>query len=754
MEKKIFKAGEVIQEAGQPLEKFTFILEGTATALYEGGELQLKKGDVIGVSSIYSDGHLMSVTASSDLTAGLYSYNSGDFMMILHDHPETKAYFVVSVFRQLQELFNQYKKIKADCMYLYRFFSMNFARYTEMCEKHHISPRTLPHQNEICPLIIEDDVEPWLNGYYRGLQELVTKAAEPSKISVDFNCGMILSVSRSIFNLVMIINQMNEYKHQLLNVIMNGEHIDLFEFFTTAYLRVYVLAEDDKPDDVIVKEILSIVKTYGLEENPANKKRIDDYLDKYQHAGEHKQTDEDTNSAPATVAVQGSLNLILDYAGCDDDVCESFRKELKLYKGTANKGSTEDADRKRRMVLSKHFYSIYSAAAIKSLTDNDVPRVIKMFLNFGYVDEELAGMDNASYLYNIVDHLPTSPEKGVYTFYQWITAIYKGEKAPCRNEFDLDYYDYLNEQVRMNNLTKAKASEMVNDTLQMVIFEIDNAFPSANKVTNGRITTFCPVFSEHNLMKTIKQMLVSADIVRREIGSICAKDFGAFCREAVFSQPESGITKETINVDVWPDVILLPNVGIRGVMWQEIEGKKRTTPARFMLSLFQADDLSKILYRLVAEFRWEMCKRVQGARWNDASERSLTSDYSDYIASYRKNNDLSSDVKEKIKSDLVKCKNKTKEMFISDYTSWLQYESGGSPRLNKVVRLIMFTYCPFSKEIRDKIKINPFYTESVEKYDIRLKNRLKHYDNLAKSLSNKGFTLPEEISETRRLLEL
>ncbi|MDR0220560.1 MAG: cyclic nucleotide-binding domain-containing protein, partial [Lachnospiraceae bacterium] len=213
-------------------------------------------------------------------------------------------------------------------------------------------------------------------------------------------------------------------------------------------------------------------------------------------------------------------------------------------------------------------------------------------------------------------------------------------------------------------------------------------------------------------------------------------------------------TKETINVEVLPDVILTPNVGSRGIMWQEIEGKRRQSPARFMLSLFQAEDLQRIMYRMVGGFRWEMCKRIQGARWNDASERSLTSDYSDYLATFRKSKDLSSDVKEQIKSDLVKCKNNNKEMFIYDYMTWLQYESWGSPRLNRTVRGIMFTYCPFSKEIRQQLRSNPLYTEVLDKYDIRLKAQTRHMDNLYTSIKKKGKEIPAEIEETKRLLLL
>ena len=40
----------------------------------------------------------------------------------------------------------------------------------------------------------------------------------------------------------------------------------------------------------------------------------------------------------------------------------------------------------------------------------------------------------------------------------------------------------------------------------------------------------------------------------------------------MYANVEAGIPKEVIHVEVLPDFILMPNVGNRGVMWQEIEG--------------------------------------------------------------------------------------------------------------------------------------------------------------------------------------
>ena len=53
-------------------------------------------------------------------------------------------------------------------------------------------------------------------------------------------------------------------------------------------------------------------------------------------------------------------------------------------------------------------------------------------------------------------------------------------------------------------------------------------------------------------------------------------DYSAYYRETIYTNPDEGISKEYIHVEVLPDFILMPNIGTRGIMWQEIEGKRRT----------------------------------------------------------------------------------------------------------------------------------------------------------------------------------
>ena len=91
---------------------------------------------------------------------------------------------------------------------------------------------------------------------------------------------------------------------------------------------------------------------------------------------------------------------------------------------------------------------------------------------------------------------------------------------------------------------------------------------------------------------------------------------------------------------------------------------------------------------MVGAFRWELCRTVQGTYWNDVREKSLTSEYCDYVQFYKKNRELSEEVKEKIKAQLQKARNNTREMFVKDYEVWVKNECMGMSRVNKVVRSI------------------------------------------------------------------
>ena len=92
-------------------------------------------------------------------------------------------------------------------------------------------------------------------------------------------------------------------------------------------------------------------------------------------------------------------------------------------------------------------------------------------------------------------------------------------------------------------------------------------------------------------------------------------------------------------------------------------------------------------------------------------------------------------------------------MFVRDYIVYIQNESTGSSRHNKVVRGILFRYCPFSKEICQNLQGNGAFMDYLDKYRIRKSKHLHHLNQVLLKYQNMGKPVPEEISSQKDLFE-
>ena len=438
-----------------------------------------------------------------------------------------------------------------------------------------------------------------------------------------------------------------------------------------------------------------------------------------------------------------SLDTILDFADIAGSERRLFRININKLNSLSDKNAIDDETMALKREITAEFYQIYSEVFFKSLKKEITPAV-RMFLYFGYIDENLAGREYTKLLYKLSEELKDNvPEDtGVYTFYDWLLAIYRGDKKPCRNEFDVDFSDYVRELKNTKKITPAEADRMLEDGEAKVCYELDNIFKTANKITFGRVSTFCPVFCEENILKDLKECVVKSGSVRRKLNAVKNVDYSAFYRETLALGDGDIMSREHIHVEKLPDFILMPNAGVRGIMWQEIEGKVRTTPSRMFISILHMEDLQNTIIRMTGEFRWELCKRVQGVRWNDVTDPSLTSLYCDYVQFYRKNNLLSPEMKEKVKLSLQRCRNSFKEMFVQDYITYILYEGNGSPRLNKVARQILFEFCPPDAKGIERLSKNPTYMELIKQMQFKQEQKLQRYEGLERKLLKETGSIP------------
>lgn len=755
---KEIEAGKVLYETGDVIDKIYLIIKGQVKATFPGGSYTLKSQDVVGVVEFGQSACELRYEALEKCQMVEYAYD-GKLLAFLQKNGDIKKFLLFSVMKQFNEVFGFVKLQKNDYESLRNYISTVYDDYRWMCETIGVSAGELTDFDEIYSQESEDSVPDWMSGYYTNFSEIIM-GSDPAHMESDFAAGVVIKTGEDVVKMVSSLETFKENRTRLLNLLMNENSMDLFELMLSLYLKAAKKVGMDSPDIrpifMGLTDVLGQAESQGFDKEDffaARKRAYDDALKTAEMFSKVREEQQDTHGQEQMDVIRDSLETILGYAEMGDEFNQSFRAHVDKYKKTVNKNSTDDEDRKLRLQISKEFNALYIAAFIKSAEDIIVPTVVKMFFNFGYVDEELCGIDNAVYLCQLVDRIPSDPDHGIYSYYEWLQSIYDGRKDPGRNEFEMDFADFLHEEVRNHRISKADETEMFNDPVLRVKYELENVFSVVNKTSTGRILTFCPLFSEHNVVKSVESMLVNAEDIAEGINKIRRIDKSAFYRETMFADQENLVSNEIIDVEILPDIILAPNIGNRGIMWQEIEGKRRTTPARMFISMFQQEELFGQLLKLTGQFRWEMCKRVQGARWNDITEPSLTSEYFDYIQYYRKNNDLSAEAKEKVKNDLLRSKNSFREMFIRDYAIWIQFESQGSPRLNKVSRAILFAYVPFAASIRENLAINPMYKEMITRYDTKQKAKIHRMDNLMKKITNGGKVIPKEIEEQMQYLQ-
>ena len=442
------------------------------------------------------------------------------------------------------------------------------------------------------------------------------------------------------------------------------------------------------------------------------------------------------------------LEHILTYAGYTPERIEDMRKLIQKYRDLPDMLSTDAEVFQLRKQLSQVFYDAYYKVFMNVMKDDDEPTpIIEMFLNFGFMDVQMVGEDNANILYDLTEHLEVCNSDHIFTIFEWLKTIYNGQNEPSKNEFDLDYTGYLAELKKTGKVNEKQMREYANNREMKVKFEIQNMFTSGNRVTYGRVSTFCPILGENDLINSVDKMLVTAQKIEDAMNKVRKVDFSVFYRGVVFSDPDKGINREEIMKEVLPNIILMPNAGTRAMMWQETAGVRRDTPARYMFPIFTAVDLDDMMVETTGRYRWEICRKIQGVHWNDIRDKSLTAEYCDYIQFYKKNHDLSIEAKEKIKSALLRGKNNYREVFVKDYQNWIKYESKGSFRLNKVSREILVTYCPFAKEIREELKSNPMYQNAWQRYDILMTKKIQRINGVYDKYQKAGGKITDELKD-------
>lgn len=764
-----FKKSEILAEKESRAGRWYLILAGSICQKFGSTEILLEKDAVAGISEYGRQ--MCSYTAASDGKAAVFETKEETTLYQLMDR-ETKLrpFFTGAALKQCRQMFETYRKQEERCRHFYSVVQSVYYEYQKLCAAFSLEERGILGMESFQPLALQHKVKRWelqsssaLNDRY--LKEYVGFL----KQETDLSAGMVLSCAEQMQRASAAICEMDEYLLFHKDFLFAESENDIFSLFFDLAVRAGVLRQNVGEVHKRVKLICEYAKKIGLYDVRMIEKRMRQY-GSYDFTAEPKQPAENGagEASDETMPGEGAAEevyaetasgesgedfslyreKILSYAGYGEEEAAQISAVIKKFHGVPDKSSTEGEAYRLRKQIIKDFYEVYKRVFFQAVSDREeLPVYVQMFLDFGFFDAELTGEENTYQLYHLAKNMQVFESEHVYTIYRWLLAVYEGRKEPSKNEFDMDYAQYVADLLKNKQITKEESGKLLEDQKKKVEYELDNMFPSANRAVYGRITSFCPVLFGENLITSVDNMAVTAEKLGNELDKVRGIDYSAFYRERVFSDVQKNVVSEFIKTEVLPDMILMPNAGAKAMMWQELSGAKRDTPARFVFPIFTAVSLEDTMIETVGRFRWEICRREQGPRWNDIKEKSLTSEYCDYLQFYKKNSSISAEGKEKIKKSLTRCRNNFREVFAMDYFNWVKYEAKGVFRLNRTAREIIVNYCPFVKAIRSDLAKNPMYQNLFAKVELNNSKKQQRVNGVFERYRKAGGEITPELQE-------
>ncbi|QHQ60366.1 hypothetical protein Ana3638_05925 [Anaerocolumna sedimenticola] len=758
--------GSVIYELDEQINSVCIILKGRVQAVNHGSKIILGSGNFLGVSDLlYKGRYLNTYIAYDDLTFYCFPIQQKDELgEIFASNKDYKGLMVASLTRQINELDKVYGSLQLMAEQLYNFINRNYEVYLETGKRYGYPTTAIDSIVEMERYNSESIIDERKLAYYKECAKISLDVWKSFCTSGDgVTLYLVEETAGLIDQLTTECMELSTYIYDIFSLLMNNTDICLFKGF--AALAISIEESGGYNNDIlhivdeIIDQINKIEKLY--EEKVGRSIQVDRarmeeiyYLLLSKNSSRKEQVENNFQYTQSELqqmseGFNDSLKQIQLYGERDDEKTEELNQLILDFINLKDKFSTDDRIRVLRRKIMQHYYELYERVFFKALNDKEVPRIIDLFLKYGFLDERLLSKEQLKELYYLEEE--PSKDEGpckVYNIKEWLINIYKGAKEPSKNEFDLDYADMLRDRRKKAEITEAQEKELLTNQKEKVTYEINNMFRYNHRVVSGQISTFVPFLWGENMFKGMKQLLVSAETVNRTINELLEIDYSVFHREVMYVNAEKGISKEYILKQVFPDIILMPTLGYNGVMWQEITGKRKSNEGRFVLPKFSDVGIKDILIKLLGRFRWELCRSIQGSAWNNIKYKSLTSEYADYIQFYKKNRDLSEEVKEKVKLQIQKGKGNYREIFVIDYEAWIKGEATGALRLNRVAREILATYCPFGKPIRDRIKGQPLFADAMERFTRNTLKKKKELELRFRALEKEGGEITEELMET------
>ncbi len=763
-EANIVPKGTVIFEEKDPMSCICAVIKGSVTAQNDFVKTDLPTGTFIGIPDSVNRRYLLNYIAGPNCM--IYAFPVVEFeglkSMLSTSNKDYKGLVVTSLTRLYGEIMKINERYLALAPKLYSTLSDSYDKYVKACKNGGMAIADLTGIDELKAYVDPQPVPQNERDYYLELSMV------PGNVVKAFYGDSLEMVMRTVREtssafLGMLDNTINvgAYINEFYSIIYNEGENNLLSRCVQLYKELEKTGRPDKSleslcetlRDFYIKAEKTAVDCMGCAK-PVKKERLKMVMESM-NSGAEVEADVSVDDAAADEdlyrSLKNSLRTILAFGKIQEGDAKDFENDINAFADLNDRLSSEDNERKLRRKIADQFYKIYKEVFIASLNSSRLPKPVELFLNFGFTDERLLTKEQAVELCKLNFKTKQNYFCHIYTMPEWLKAVYEGRREPSKNEFDLEYNESLRELLKTREIDEAEARARQADQSKKLDFEIFNMFKYTERIVNGSLTTFVPILCSEQISGSLLKALITKDRMGQTVQRYRELDFSAYHRELLFADKKLGIEKETIMLEVGPDIILFPCFGANATMWQEISCKHRDSSGRFLFPILQEGSLDDLYIRNLARFRWELCRTMQGSAWNNIHFKSLTSEYYDYIQYYRKNRELTDDKKEKIKAQLLKGKNNAREVFVQDYEQWVKFESQGGMKLNKPSREILAVYCPFNKEIRANLETQPAFADAIGRYNREALKKVKELELRYRAIEKNKIEIPEIMLSTLKL---
>ncbi|MGQ2872745.1 Crp/Fnr family transcriptional regulator, partial [Leptospira santarosai] len=270
--------------------------------------------------------------------------------------------------------------------------------------------------------------------------------------------------------------------------------------------------------------------------------------------------------------LDNSASVIIQFSGLEAEKVKEFSALMVKVKSLKNPLDPEGDNRKIRRTLGRHYWDMYQECFMKYMNSNrNVPKAVELMLKYGYFDETMVDDSQIAFMYTHKDSADSASDIPISLGTEWLEKVYKREVPTSLDEMGQNFFDKV--KLENRNIPIKKESDIppeLDNPETRLKFEFASLYEANVRLTSGSPATHFPILTKFHSQMAIDKSYVSKKILQETIRELMEIDYSVFHREVIYNNNELGITKEFIQKCVIPDFILVPSIGTKVMMWQDL----------------------------------------------------------------------------------------------------------------------------------------------------------------------------------------